>query len=278
MVETFMPARWNRPWTATLIPALLFNSIALAQVKRAWVDPPPDLSASQGTIRDVSPSRDVQALPQPTSSPVPQAEPRLSGKAAQQELKDQSIDRTSSLSVKPYSVRLHQDTPTSRTSQSHQENVAAPTLPPYKTVQRNSPKDRGGTQEHDARVLAERYLELWSASNDQTLEATPTFYGSQVMFHGRSMSFAALLAEKRRFVRRWPDRTYRYQPGAMAIKCEANSNSCIVRSTFEFDAANAKLGRRSRGVGTHELVVNFTGDRLVIVSENSRVLEREGRR
>jgi len=91
------------------------------------------------------------------------------------------------------------------------------------------------------------------------------------------MSFAALLAEKRRFVQRWPDRKYRYQPSAMAIKCEPNGRSCIVRSTFDFDAANAKLDRRSRGVGMHEIVVNLAGDRLVIVSENSRVLEREAR-
>jgi hypothetical protein len=51
----------------------------------------------------------------------------------------------------------------------------------------------------------------------------------------------------------------------------------MVRSTFDFDAANAKLGRRSRGVGAHELVVHLTGDRPVIVSENSRVLSREAR-
>jgi hypothetical protein len=273
-----MPARWNRPWTATLIPALLFSSIALAQVKGAWVDPPPDLSASQGRTPSVSRSLDVQALPQPMFSPSPVAQPRLSGKAARQNLEDQSIDRTSSVPVEPSPVLSHRDTLRSRISQPHQENVAAPTLPRYKTGQRSSSRSRGSTQEQDARVLAERYLELWSASNDRTLQATPAFYGSQVMFHGRPMSFAALLAEKRRFVQRWPDRKYRYQPGAMAIKCEPNGRSCIVRSTFKFDAANAKLGRRSRGVGTHELVVNLAGDRPVIVSENSQVLEREGRR
>jgi hypothetical protein len=144
-------------------------------------------------------------------------------------------------------------------------------------VQRSVPARRASSPEDDARNLAQNYLSVWSASNDQTLRTTPDFYGSEVRFHGRLMSMAALLAEKRRFVQRWPSRRYRYEPGAMGVRCNSTGTSCIVRSTFAFDASNARLGRRSRGVGAHELVVNFVGNRPVIVSENSRVLGRKNR-
>jgi hypothetical protein len=144
-------------------------------------------------------------------------------------------------------------------------------------AQRSLPARRVSTREEDARNLAHNYLRVWSSSNNQTLQASPDFYGSAVRFHGRLMSMAALLAEKRRFVQRWPNRRYRYEPGAMGVRCSSAGTSCVVRSTFAFDASNAKLGRRSRGVGAHELVVNFAGTRPVIVSENSRVLGRGSR-
>jgi hypothetical protein len=50
-----------------------------------------------------------------------------------------------------------------------------------------------------------------------------------------------------------------------------------VRSAFGFEAVNSKLDERSRGVGTHELVVSFAGERPVIIIETSRVLSRGNR-
>jgi hypothetical protein len=163
----------------------------------------------------------------------------------------------------------------SEAAQPTRESAPAPPVTMNEVVQRSLPARRVSTREEDARKLAQNYLRVWSLSNDQTIRTTPHFYGPEVRFHGRSMSMAALLAEKRRFVQRWPNRQYRYQPGAMGVSCNSAGTSCSVRSTFAFDASNAKLGRRSRGVGAHELVVNFAGNRPVIVSENSRVLGRE---
>jgi hypothetical protein len=59
-----------------------------------------------------------------------------------------------------------------------------------------------------AQQLAVDYLDVWSAPNALALEAMPRFYAKQVEFHGRRMSAEALFAEKRRFVRRWPVRSY----------------------------------------------------------------------
>jgi len=154
----------------------------------------------------------------------------------------------------------------------------APAPPASRLSQRGSAGGSVGARVQDARALAFSYLDLWSASNDRTLQATPSFYGPAVTFHGRPLTFRALMAEKRRFVQRWPDRNYRYRPGTMGVTCARDATSCTVRSTFDFDAANAKLGRRSRGTGTHELVVIFAGDRPVIASETSRVLTRTGSR
>lgn len=85
------------------------------------------------------------------------------------------------------------------------------------------------------------------------------------------MSFEELLAEKRSFAQRWLNRDYRYRPETLNVRCSCGANTCTVRSAFDFEAVNSKLDERSRGVGTHELVVSFAGEQPVII-ETSCVL------
>jgi hypothetical protein len=125
-----------------------------------------------------------------------------------------------------------------------------------------------------ARNLAFAYLNLWSAPNRVSLASAPSFYGSRVWFHGRTRPLGSVLAEKRRFAERWPDRTYRYRPETTQVSCETERPRCTVWSIFDFSASNARQGRRSQGIGEHELVVSFADGRPVIASENSRVLRR----
>jgi hypothetical protein len=130
------------------------------------------------------------------------------------------------------------------------------------------------TRAQAAGDFAVRYLDLWSAPNRVALASAASLYSPTVTFHGRLRSRASVLAEKRQFVHRWPDRTYRYRPGTTQVTCEGSGTRCTVRSIFDYTAANAALGRRSRGTGNHELVVSFAGGRPVIAAENSRVISR----
>jgi hypothetical protein len=125
-----------------------------------------------------------------------------------------------------------------------------------------------------ARELAIRYLDVWSAPNRIALNSASAFYGSSVVVHGQSRSFASVLAEKRRFAERWPERSYRYRPTTMRVACASRMPHCTVRSLFDFSASNPRRGRRALGTGEHELVVSFAGSRPAIAIENSRVLQR----
>jgi hypothetical protein len=279
-----MLAGWNRVCIASAIPALLFSSAASTQIKGEWVDPPSDLSAPQASDLEVKrlaivETNSTQSVPSPAQEIAarPTDEPKPSSEAVQSMPEGPSAD-FSSLQLTMRNWKLPPPIiAKSEAAQPTRESAPPPPLTTDRTVQQSLPTRRVNTREEDARNLAQNYLSVWSASNYQTLRATPGFYGSEVRFHGRSMSTAALLAEKRRFVQRWPNRRYHYEPGAMGVRCNSAGTSCIVRSTFAFDASNAKLGRRSRGVGAHELVVNFAGNRPVIASENSRVLRRGSR-
>ena len=158
------------------------------------------------------------------------------------------------------------------------DNIAPPPPPatlltaetPRQTASGNNRRTRGDA----ARDLAFTYLKLWSAPNRVALASAPAFYGPTVMFHGRTRTLGSVLSEKRRFAERWPDRTYRYRPETTQVACETGGARCTVWSIFDFTAANSRQGRRSRGMGEHELIVSFPGGRPVIRSENSRVLRR----
>src|SRR5215212_5431589 len=128
--------------------------------------------------------------------------------------------------------------------------------------------------EEAARRLSVRYLNLWSAPNRVTLASASSFYGPTVTFHGRTRTLDSVLAEKRRFAARWPERAYRYRPETTRVACEAGGSRCTVWSVFDFLAADPRQGRRSMGIGEHELVISFSGRKPVVVAENSRVLHR----
>jgi hypothetical protein len=125
-----------------------------------------------------------------------------------------------------------------------------------------------------ARHFAFTYLASWSALNQVTLASAASFYAPTVKYHGRMRTRGSILEEKRQFAQRWPDRTYRYRPETTQVACETSGARCTVRSIFDFAAANSRQGRRSRGIGDHELVVSFASGKPVIASETSRVLRR----
>ncbi len=142
---------------------------------------------------------------------------------------------------------------------------------------RASPGERlAASQSRIAGDFARNYLRIWSAPNPVTLRASPTFYGPVVRFHGRALSRAALIGEKRRFVQRWPVRHYRHRSNTVRVGCDIH-DICKVRSLFDFSAANPRRSAYSRGTGSLELGVSLKGARPVIVSEASRVIRRDRR-
>ena len=122
--------------------------------------------------------------------------------------------------------------------------------------------------------LAHAYLSLWSEPNGVTVASASTFYAPVVTFHGRTRSLASILAEKRRFAERWPNRNYQHRPETAQVTCEDDRPVCTVRASFDFFASRPGKGQQTSGLGEHELLVSFEGERPVIVAENSRIIRR----
>jgi hypothetical protein len=273
---------WKQVWKAVVVPAVFLSSSTLGQTSGAWVDPPADLSAlsaqpAERTPPVEGPSRAVVSSAPTIAAPVSEAEPRSSFNAVH----PNSKARTEGFAFQPLGQQgqsaSSQAVPRRRNAQSSSEPAGTPTSTSDMTTRLSLVRGRSSSREQAAQNLAVKYLKLWSASNRQALQTTPEFYSSRVLFHGKRMRFGELLAEKRRFAQRWPDRDYRYRPETLNVRCGPGTNTCTVRSAFDFEAVNSKLDERSRGVGMHELVVSFAGERPVIIVEASHVLSRRSR-
>ena len=170
---------------------------------------------------------------------------------------------------------MRRASPTPAPEASRRAEPPRPAPPAIPEPEREREASQAG-RERAARRLATAYLDYWSAPNAVTLDATPDFYASRVEFHGREMSARALFEEKRRFVRRWPVRDYVPRRNSTDTTCSAASETCTVRTAFDYTASNPETGRRAQGVANLELVISFAGGAPVIVGETSRVL-RSGR-
>jgi hypothetical protein len=121
------------------------------------------------------------------------------------------------------------------------------------------------------------YLSYWSRNNTVDRESMETFYESSIEFYGRPASLENVMAEKRRFVQRWPVRAYTAFPETVRTTCHRQDNVCRVTGKFSFTASDPRSGRSSRGTGLLTLEIAFDGGRPLIAAETSNVLSRGDR-
>ena len=125
-----------------------------------------------------------------------------------------------------------------------------------------------------AKSFAVDYLATWSARNDVALDATAELYAPRVLYHGRTISLERLYKEKQRFIRRWPEREYRPREEAIGSSCNPAGTVCTVHAVFDYTATNPKRRRLSQGSGALQLIVEFIGNKPLIVAEHSAVLQQ----
>ncbi|AWN53804.1 hypothetical protein [Methylobacterium sp. 17Sr1-1] len=244
--------------TALLSPA------ALAQ---GWVDPPN--RAAQAPAATSPAPAPAPASPAPKFAPGPRAEAPKAQPSAHR-----APRRVAEETQRPARSGIHAATAARRAAR-----LARTERPLPVQIPAPAPVAVSDGQMRDWAVASQRlardYLASISGPNGAALAAAPGFYGSQVVFHGRSMSVASLMSEKRRFVQRWPERRYHPRSDSLRTACNAGLAVCQVRATVDFSAFSPDRGVRSQGTVDLELAVSLAGARPVIIAETSRVVRRD---
>lgn len=256
---------------STALVGLALSATAQAQSRPGWVDPP---------------ARQPTEAATPDKAPAPETAPpkSLAETPPARETNRNAANEAAPSERQPMATpRRRLATPETRRAAAPREEASSEHLRVRPRIARTPamvgpPASEANFPEWAiaATRLTDSYLDTVSGPGDSMVAAAPRFYAERVRFHGRTLSLAALMAEKRRFVRRWPERRYAAQGGATHTACNAASATCIVRTTFDFRADNPARGARSQGVSELTLTISFAGPRPVIVAESSRVLRRYG--
>jgi hypothetical protein len=112
---------------------------------------------------------------------------------------------------------------------------------------------------------------IWSSPNVQALQALEGLYEDDVTYYGKVISREAVLADKRRFVERWPQRFYTIRPGTLATQCDGGSLRCTVSGITDWAAA--KNAKRATGTANFFYTLVTAGDVLKIAEETSKVVQ-----
>ena len=231
-----------------LILPLALSGAASAD-PRSWVDPPARPAAPDAPKAPAAVTPDDDGLPKAASTTAPTIAPTPAANA----------DRT-----------LAQTSPAPIARSRRPGRLAGTPAEDGVRARPASAEPRSGTRAAAARALAAEYLALVSAPGEAMVGAAPRFYGARIRFYGRATTLAALIAQKRSFVRRWPQRRY----AARTIRTACDAEGCTVRAVVDFHAASPGRGAVSRGAAELVLAVTFSGSRPVIAAETGRILRR----
>jgi hypothetical protein len=112
----------------------------------------------------------------------------------------------------------------------------------------------------------------WSGTNAGGLDWLNTLYAQEVDFYGKRLTRQAVIAEKRRFSERWPERDYSIQTNSMKSQC--SSSECIVTGNVQWETRSIARGATASGLATFTYFLVPSGSTFVVKGENGGVIQR----
>ena len=142
-------------------------------------------------------------------------------------------------------------------------------------VERIWPSGTNATNDPAAEAMnaARTFFEQTSGPSPSALDFLDRLYAPQVTYYGKTMPKSDVMAQKKAFVERWPERTYTTLPGTLKAQCNPGGD-CSVTGMITFRAYSPTRHQTSFGTASFALV--FAGpDGSQLISENGAVLARD---
>ncbi len=128
----------------------------------------------------------------------------------------------------------------------------------------------GASDEASAERRLRDYVHVWEQDELVAPRAMRTYYADSLIYYGKRMTREQALADKRRFIRAWPQRSYDIAPGSLRTRC--GGGVCEARAVLVWRRTGAG-GRTQSGASALTLVFSqAAGGR--IVRESATTLRR----
>jgi hypothetical protein len=116
---------------------------------------------------------------------------------------------------------------------------------------------------------------LTTVENRGDVDDLSAYYSDIINYYGKPTAKSDVVADKMRFMRRWPNRKYTIRPQSLTVACDIMR--CTVDGMIDFDVSNA--GKRSIGAAsfTYHMLMKHNNSEppdLLVTAENSIVVRR----
>ena len=118
-----------------------------------------------------------------------------------------------------------------------------------------------------AQLFVNAVISKWSDTNPAGLAGFDSLYAAEIDYFGKRLSRDAVLADKRRFAKRWPERTYKVQ----SSYAECNASECFVDGSVEWETRSPARKAMASGVAGFSYVLMPLGETFVIKRESGHV-------
>lgn len=120
----------------------------------------------------------------------------------------------------------------------------------------------------DVERRMQEYVRTWEGSKEAFALAINTYYAERVNYYGKFLTRAQVLADKLRFLKAYPQRTYDIASGTLRTNC--NGGICQARAELHWSRTSSS-GRRESGASDLRLILSAR-DGGKITRESARTL------
>ena len=116
----------------------------------------------------------------------------------------------------------------------------------------------------------DQFFATWDNDANVTPATVASLYARRVSYYGEELTTAEVYANKRAFIRRWPDRRYTVVPGTVSKGCDAGKQHCGVSVVLAYTARSDTRDATARGYTRVTLALDKENGQFKITREQGR--------
>jgi hypothetical protein len=122
-------------------------------------------------------------------------------------------------------------------------------------------------------VTAQSIYTGLQVDNNSVMSFLSELYADEALYFGRTLDKGSILAEKARFFKRWPNRSYKLDNDNIYVSCL--DKSCTVNGQVSWLVHSPQRNATANGTASFSYTIDFTRGSPVIVAETSTVTRRD---
>jgi len=97
----------------------------------------------------------------------------------------------------------------------------------------------------------------------------------RIDYYGKSTSRDDVLKDKERYIKNWPNRSYRLQMDTIRTSCDQTRSACQISGTLDYNHSNPATAKKSAGTASFEYGIRFGPDGGRIFYEQGKTLSAQ---